>query len=442
MITLIEQARDFLESSKPGLFLLFCVWSWGIVWLSRVVPSIRYRTFKVENQLRASVIIPVVDEDPAILDEVLCRILAQQPDEVCVVINGPQNHDLERVCQKWGRRVDWEWTPIADKRNAEALGFRRTSREIVVLVDSDTFWTTDGDGTLRELLKPFSDPRVGGVTSHQLIRNVERNVVTRFAGWLEASRWLYSVPAQSTLGQVGVLPGRTIAFRREILIRCLDDFLTEPLRISDDRAQTMHSIAQGYRTVYQRSSLVETLAPETLPKLFRQQLRWSKGSQHNTLRWFGMMIRKCPYAAFQFCVEMLTPFLFLAVLFHGFRDAIAWLDGAPPVRSFSSAITYFPTVALGLALTALIRQFPLIQRKPTELFFTPVYALLACFVLIPTRILGLLMANLPIATSWGTRTGALTDQTSSRWITFATLYPVFLGTGLLIAAAISGIFFP
>ena len=39
--------------------------------------------------------------------------------------------------------------------------------------------------------------------------------ITRWADWLENSRALYSMPAQSVLGQIGCLPGRTIAFRRD-----------------------------------------------------------------------------------------------------------------------------------------------------------------------------------------------------------------------------------
>jgi hyaluronan synthase len=385
-----------------------------------------------------------------VFDEVLRRILAQHPDEVYVVINGPRNQALETVCHAWAPRVRWEWTSIADKRHAEAIGLRRTSAEIVTLVDSDTFWTETAAGaqsTLRELLKPFSDPRVGGVTTHQIIRNADTNLVTRFAAWLEACRWLFSVPAQSVFGQVGVLPGRTIAFRREILLRCLDDFLNEPLRISDDRSQTMHAIAQGYHTVYQRTSVVETLAPESLPRFFRQQLRWSKGSQHNTLRWLGMMVRRCPYAAFQFCVEIITPFLFLAVVIHGVRN----FSDSPNHNAFhailgvqnqiAAAVVSLLLIALSWSLTALIRQFPLIRKRPSELLLAPAYAALALLILVPTRILGLFIANLPVASGWGTRKGALGGERSFRWFAFASIYPALLGLALLAIATFVGLTF-
>ena len=120
--------------------------------------------------------------------------------------------------------MEWEWTPVAGKRNALRVAVEKVSGEVVVLVDSDTIWT---DGTLKELLKPFIDPRVGGVTTRQRILDPERNFLSRWADWLESSRSLYSMPAQSVLGHVGCLPGRTIAFRRDVLEDIMPDFLHE-----------------------------------------------------------------------------------------------------------------------------------------------------------------------------------------------------------------------
>ena len=84
------------------------------------------------------------------------------------------------------------------------IGTEMSRGEITVLVDSDTVWT---DGTLPELVKPFADAAVGGVTTRQRILEPERSWITRWADWLENTRALYSMPAQSALGQVGCLPG-------------------------------------------------------------------------------------------------------------------------------------------------------------------------------------------------------------------------------------------
>ena len=151
----------------------------------------------------SSVVIPVVDEPVDLFRDVLSRIVQQDPTEVLVVINGPRNPELEAVCAEFPL-VHWEWTAIAGKRNALRVGIEKVNGEVVVLVDSDTFWT---EGVLAELLKPFADPRVGGVTTRQRILDPGPVFLTRWADWLESSRSLYSMPAQSVLGQVGCLPG-------------------------------------------------------------------------------------------------------------------------------------------------------------------------------------------------------------------------------------------
>ena len=123
------------------------------------------------------------------------------------------------------------------------------------------------------------------------------------------------MPAQSVLGQVGCLPGRTIAFRRSILMRVMDD-VHEPsgssgvfLEVSDDRTLTNLTLKEGYRTVYQYTSLVYTDAPLQVKKLFKQQLRWARGSQYNTLRMLPWMLGHAPLLAFFFLMDIVLPFL-------------------------------------------------------------------------------------------------------------------------------------
>ena len=147
--------------------------------------------------------IPVVDEPVGLFHEVLDHITEQSPHQVIVVINGPRNQKLEQVCDDYPG-VQWIWTAVPGKRNAIDVGLAECTGDIVVLVDSDTIWTTD---TLRELVKPFADAAIGGVTTNQRIIDADRNVLTRWADWLESIRVEYSMPAMSVLGQVGCLPG-------------------------------------------------------------------------------------------------------------------------------------------------------------------------------------------------------------------------------------------
>lgn len=210
MFVFLLQVRDTLANGRVYLFTIFVSLVW-VVWLRRVQLSRRYRPYTDDVSLTTSVIIPVVDEPEDLFDEVLRRIVAQGPDEVIVVINGPRNEPLERICDRFDR-VTWRWTEVPGKRNALRVGVDAMLGDIAVLVDSDTIWMTD---TLNELLKPFADERVGGVTTRQHILAQERHVLTRWADWMESVRNEYSMPAMSVLGTVGCLPGRTIAFRRQ-----------------------------------------------------------------------------------------------------------------------------------------------------------------------------------------------------------------------------------
>lgn len=411
MFVFLLQLRDTVRSDVPlRLFAVFCALVW-LLWLLKVVLSWRYRPVTTPYRISTTVVVPVVDEPLALFQDVLERVVAQGPDQVVVVINGPRNPSLEEVCARFPG-VQCHWTPVAGKRNAVRLGVREAIGEVVVLVDSDTIWTA---GTLRELVKPFAAPDVGGVTTAQRIIDPRRSVITRWADWLENSRARYSMPAQSVLGQVGCLPGRTIAFRRSILEEVMEDFMTQEflgvfLEVSDDRTLTNLTLKAGYRTVFQSTSLVYTDAPLHWRKLSRQQLRWARGSQYNTLRMLPWMLRRAPVLAVFFVADILLPFLLLGAGI-GAAYRIATGQGTNYYAAFLSSYGVGHGLLLVVLLTVLasalsmsIRQFRHLRERPVDLLWMPVYVLISTLFLMPIRLLGFFrMAH---AGSWGTRADA------------------------------------
>jgi hyaluronan synthase len=292
------------------------------------------------------------------------------------------------------------------------IGTKMSTGEITVLVDSDTIWT---EGTLAELVKPFADERVGGVTTKQRILEPTRSWITRWADWLENSRALYSMPAQSVVGQIGCLPGRTIAFRRSILMRVMEKFMTEKflgvfLEVSDDRTLTNLTLKEGYRTVYQHTSLVYTDAPLKVKKLFKQQLRWARGSQYNTLRMLPWMLGHAPVLAFFFVMDILLPFILAGVLGGWVYRSITgqgynFYEGF--LKSYGIQGGIITVVALMVASSVIsmsIRQIRHLSEKPTDFFRLPIFIIVSTFFLMPIRLLGFFrMAH---ASGWGTRAGA------------------------------------
>jgi hyaluronan synthase len=405
-VFLLQIRHAWLADGPLYLFAVFSAVVW-LLWLTKVLLSRRYRPWTEPFAPSVTVVIPVVDEPIGLFRDVLSRVVGQHPDEVIVVVNGPRNPELDDVCDELAvRRL---WTPVPGKRNAVRLGVEAATAEVVVLVDSDTVWT---DGTLTELVKPFADPTVGGVTSRQRILDHDRCWITRWSDWLENSRALYAMPAQSVLGQVGCLPGRTIAFRRELLVEVLPRFLGQRflgvfLEVSDDRALTNLTLQAGYRTVYQYSSLVYTDSPTTLARMARQQLRWARGSQYNTLRMLPWMLAHAPLLAVFFLADIALPFLLLGA-------TIGWVYRAATgtgVNFYAAMLTAYGmesgvvrVIALAVVASMLsmgVRQLRHLAERPGDFLRLPVFITLSTLFLMPIRLVGFFrMAHV---SGWGTR---------------------------------------
>lgn len=411
MFIYLLQLREALRG-RPGVLVGFAclatvVWA---MWILKTVVSRRYRPWTASHHTTASIIVPVVDEPIELFSEVLGRILEQQPYEVIVVINGDRNETLEKVCADLG--VEWTWTPTAGKRNAVKIGTHMANGDIVVLCDSDTIWT---DSTLGELLKPFAEVRIGGVTTKQRIIDARRSFLTRWADWLENSRALYSMPAQSALGYVGCLPGRTIAFRRQILLQVMDDFMTERflgafLEVSDDRHLTNLTLKAGYSTVYQSTSLVYTDAPIHLKKLFKQQLRWARGSQYNHLRMTPWAASHAPLLLPFFFADIMLPFMLLgSVIGWGWHSVShTGVNFTQPIIEAVPGVAGWALVAglivAGSTLSMWLRQLRHLVEVPRDFLWMPLYVLFSSFFLMPIRILG--FVRMAHVSGWGTRNNA------------------------------------
>jgi hyaluronan synthase len=406
MLVYLLEIREWIQTGRIYAFAVFMTLVWSLWWL-RVTLARFYQPWPYPWDTTASVIVPVVDESVALFRYMLARIVEQQPFETIVVINGPPNPSLEQVCDALG--VKWLWTGTPGKRNAIRIGVEAASGEIAVLVDSDTVWTAD---TLDELVKPFRDPRVGGVTTRQRILDPSRSVLTRWADWLESVRSEYSMPAMSVLGTVGCLPGRTIAFRRQILLDVMDRFLSDRflgvlLEVSDDRALTNYTLKAGYRTVYQSTSLVYTDAPMTVSKLVKQQYRWARGSQYNTLRMLPWMLRHAPVLAIFYTADIIIPFVLIGA-FASWAEALATQERSDLYRELPLPGTPWQALLIVLSLALLMTLVSVGIRfgrhfayRPNDLLYLPVFMLINTALLMPIRICGFFrMAH---NTGWGTR---------------------------------------
>ena len=398
MFTFLRDSGHAFHGAGLTPYMAFFAYAWAL-WAAKVVVAGRYRPYTADpGERSASVIVPTFDEPEPLFRDVLAALRAEQPAELIVVVDGGDPAQAA-VAAEYADQVIR--IPKQGKRAAIAAGYRASEKETdaVIVVDSDTIWMP---GTMRELLRPFADPRVGGVTPRQTIFDAAANPVRRLSDWLEDLRYHTTVPAQSVFGQVGCLAGRTIAYRREAFAPAVEALVAQtvfgiPQHVGDDRVLTNELLRLGWRTVYQSSAVVRTDAPNGWLKFWRQQLRWGRSSQRETLLSLRWLWRR-PVAFACFATDIVTPFALYAVL------AIALAHGlhgdVRPGRL--SPLAEVGLGYLGMMVSIGLRQLPHFRRVPRDALRLPLFVIQLTFFMVPIRILA--FASM-LNQDWTTRPG-------------------------------------
>lgn len=239
--------------------------------------------------LSVAVLLPVYNEDPAILRRCLRSLLAQStvPDRICVVDDGSTQADYATVrswflrsCARGGIRGHWQRQDNRGKRRAQIAAAR-------LAPDAAIFLTIDSDSLLdrqavSEGLKPFADPRVQSVAGIVLAANPGDSLITRLTDVWMVSAQLTERSTLSRYGSVLVNPGGLAFYRAEILREHETGYLGEtfagrPVPFSDDSLLTLYSLARG-RAVAQVGAFAFCVMPTTLSHHLRQQTRWQRGA--------------------------------------------------------------------------------------------------------------------------------------------------------------------
>ncbi|MFL5896331.1 MAG: glycosyltransferase [Thermoleophilaceae bacterium] len=399
MFTFLYRSWESLRGAPATPFMAFFVYVW-LLWTAKALLARRYRpTGSSAMEGTNTVIVPVYNESADLFAGCLASIRANEPTELIVVVDGGDS-DLAAIAAEYSDRV--LRLPKTGKRAAIAAGLAASDPEtgVVVVVDSDTVWTP---GTLAELMRPFDDPRVGGVTPRQAIFGAERSASRRLAAWIEDLRYHLTVPAQSVFGQVGCLAGRTIAYRREAFEPAVERLVDQrvlgvPIEVGDDRVLTSELLRNGWRTEYQSSALVLTDAPDEWRGFWRQQLRWGRSSQRETLLTLRWLWRK-PAAFICFASDIVMPFALYGVIAISVARG---LSGAHTATAANMPVAPELLLAYPGMLTSIgIRQIGHFRRTPADLRRLPLFVLQLTFVMVPIRLIA--FATM-MHQGWGTRT--------------------------------------
>jgi hyaluronan synthase len=309
----------------PFGFLGIIAWS---VWLGRRILTSFYRPIESDYREEVTVVAPAFRESPDVLECVVHSWLEAGAAEIILVLPADEDYNVARAKRAFAfeDRVRILTTANPMKRNSLRIGITAATKPIVVLSDSDTLWHLD---LLRNLLMPFADPQVGGVGTRQRVLEPDTSVWRRAADWMLDAKYLTYIPAMARKGGVSCLSGRTVAYRREILLDVLPDLCGEtfwgrPCISGDDGRLTWLVLNKGYKTAYQKNAVAWTMMPNTAKGFFMQRIRWARNSYRCYLRavFRGWLFRQPLITRVSVLQGLLAPFsLTIGFVFVGFAIA-------------------------------------------------------------------------------------------------------------------------
>lgn len=269
----LKIVSDFWPLAVAGTI----VWS---IWLYRFIVSHRTKPILTTFRAPTSVVVPSYHEDPDILMQALDTWRSQDPLEIIIVLDLADVEAYDRIVALGDARVRPILFHHVGKRSALGAGLREARGEIVCLVDSDTLWQP---GLLRAVQMPFEDALVGAVSTQQNVYQRHTSVWRRIADWMVTLRYEDQVPAMGRAGAVPCVSGRTAVYRLEAVLPVLDRlenefFLGRRCIAGDDGRLTWLVLAQGYRTVHQRSAHALSMFPADFRSFVKQRVRWSRNS--------------------------------------------------------------------------------------------------------------------------------------------------------------------
>ncbi|GGN56340.1 bi-functional transferase/deacetylase [Streptomyces albiflavescens] len=231
-----------------------------------------------------SVIVPAYNESAGIEAAVRSLLASDHPVEIIVVDDGSTDGTADLV-QSLHLPVRVIRQQNAGKPAALNTGLAAATFDLVVMVDGDTVFEPD---TVRTIVQPFADPRVGAVSGNAKVINrgglLGRWQHIEYVVGFNLDRRLFDLAEC-----MPTVPGAVGAFRRRAL---LDLGGVSDVTLAEDTDLTMALCRAGWRVVYEESARAWTEAPASLNALWRQRYRWCYGTLQAMWKHRGALVQR------------------------------------------------------------------------------------------------------------------------------------------------------
>ncbi|WP_327717410.1 glycosyltransferase [Streptomyces sp. NBC_00490] len=330
---------------------------------------VRRRGFRWGNPVfePVSVLVPAYNEAKCIENTVRSLMASEHPIEVIVIDDGSSD-GTARIVEAMGLpnvRVVRQLN--AGKPAALNRGLANARYDIIVMMDGDTVFEPS---TVRELVQPFGDARVGAVAGNAKVGNRDSLIGAwqhiEYVMGFNLDRRMYDI-----LRCMPTIPGAVGAFRRSALERVggmSDDTLAE----DTDITMAMHR--DGWRVVYAEKARAWTEAPETVQQLWSQRYRWSYGTMQAIWKHRRAVVERGPSGRFgRVGLPLVSLFMVLAPLLAPLIDVFL-IYGLVFGPTQKTVVAWLGVLAIQLVCAAYA--FRLDRERMTHLISLPLQQIL------------------------------------------------------------------
>lgn len=377
--------------------------------MSRYLFGALYRPKKVNPDFTpgVTVIIPCFNEEKWIQRTIQsCINQNYPPDKLEVIVVDDRSTDgsveqIKDIIERLKRAEDERYhinerisyivqPQNAGKREALAAGVKVAKHEYVVFVDSDSFLDPFA---VRNLVQPFQDPKMGGVTGRTDVANTYTNSLTKIQSVRYYIAFRIMKAAESYFDCVTCLSGPLSCYKKELVEEYLDQwlnqkFLGQKATFGDDRALT-NLMLRNHRTYYQDTAVCSTIVPNDNKVFLKQQMRWKRSWLRESFTAGTFIWRKEPFAAVFFYVGLCVPILAPVVVIYNLLYV--------PITTYAFPTTFMVGM---LMMAMMMSSAQMFLRKSTTWIFGFLFCLYYEAVL---------LWQMPIAvltfwkSTWGTR---------------------------------------
>lgn len=303
--------------------------------LSRYLFGALYRPMPINPEFTpgVTIIIPCFNEEKWIERTILSSVNQDYPIdrlEVIIVDDCSKDNSLEVIKKTVGRlhneaeqfKIKERVKYIAQEKNlgkraALARGARMAKHELLVFVDSDSFLDPFA---IRNLVQPFQDPKMGGVSGRTDVANTYTNSLTKMQSVRYYIAFRIMKAAEAYFDTVTCLAGPISCYRKDIVLENIEDWLEQRFlgckaTFGDDRSLT-NFVLKSSRTGYQDTAICSTIVPNTHSQFLKQQIRWKRSWLRESIIASKYMWRKEPFSALFFYIGLIVPTLAPIILLY------------------------------------------------------------------------------------------------------------------------------